>query len=59
MDDGDGEGDSRTFRVNFSAEGLASLRGTVKEKLKEFLGDYTDDTLAVRIINVFLFMNSK
>ncbi|CAN4080522.1 unnamed protein product [Withania somnifera] len=42
--DGDGE-DDRTFRVNFTAEGFAKLRERVKEKLKEFMGDYTDDTL--------------
>ncbi|MQM05804.1 hypothetical protein Taro_038619, partial [Colocasia esculenta] len=46
MEDGDPEGDYRTFRVNFTAEGLVRLRARVKEKLKEFLGEYTDDTLA-------------
>ncbi|KAL0308665.1 UNVERIFIED_CONTAM: hypothetical protein Sradi_5808800 [Sesamum radiatum] len=39
------EGDDRTFRVDFSSEGVLRLREGVKEKLKEFMGDYTDDTL--------------
>lgn len=42
-------GDDRTFRANFSSEGVSRLRGVVEEKLKEFMGDYTDDTLVVRI----------
>ncbi|XP_010247695.1 PREDICTED: uncharacterized protein LOC104590670, partial [Nelumbo nucifera] len=37
--------DERTFRVNFSRDGVVKLRERVKEKLKEFMGDYTDDTL--------------
>ncbi|XP_059311549.1 uncharacterized protein LOC132063129 [Lycium ferocissimum] len=47
--DGDGE-DDRTFRVNFSAEGFGKLRERVNEKLKEFMGDYTDDTLVEYVI---------
>lgn len=47
MDDGERDGDARTFRANFSGEGAAMLRERVKEKLKEFMGDYTDDTLVV------------
>ncbi|KAK6143145.1 hypothetical protein DH2020_023493 [Rehmannia glutinosa] len=39
------EGGNRTFRVDFTSEGVSSLREVVKEKLKEFMGDYTDDTL--------------
>ena len=47
MDDGNIEIDEGTFNVDFSGEGCAKLLGRVKEKLKEYLGDYTDDTLAV------------
>ncbi|GAB4832608.1 hypothetical protein Ancab_006626 [Ancistrocladus abbreviatus] len=42
--------DDRTFRVNFSVEGVAKLRDRVKDKLKEFMGDYTDDTLVEYVI---------
>nr|GLL40887.1 uncharacterized protein LOC109181344 isoform X1 [Ipomoea trifida] len=45
-----GSGDDRAFRVSFSGEGLAKLRGQVQEKLKEFMGDYTDDTLVEYVI---------
>lgn len=48
MEGADGNGDDRTFRVNFSSEGVSKLRENVKEKLKEYMGDYTDDTLVVR-----------
>lgn len=41
------EGDDRTFRLNFTSEGVVKLREQVTEKLKEFMGDYTDDTLVV------------
>ncbi|XP_020553225.1 uncharacterized protein LOC105173472 isoform X1 [Sesamum indicum] len=44
------EGDDRTFRVDFSSEGVLRLREGVKEKLKEFMGDYTDDTLVEYVI---------
>lgn len=43
-----GSVDDRTFRVNFSDDGVANLRERVTDKLKEFMGDYTDDTLVVR-----------
>ncbi|KAL0464408.1 UNVERIFIED_CONTAM: hypothetical protein Slati_0328400 [Sesamum latifolium] len=43
--------DDRTFRVNFTSEGVGRLRERVKEKLKEFMGDYTDDTLVVYASN--------
>ncbi|XP_057798002.1 uncharacterized protein LOC131014141 [Salvia miltiorrhiza] len=43
-------GDDRTFRANFSSEGVSRLRGVVEEKLKEFMGDYTDDTLVEYVI---------
>lgn len=42
-------GDDRTFRVNYSSEGVSKLRENIKEKLKEYMGDYTDDTLVVII----------
>lgn len=41
------EGNDRTFKVNFSSEGVSRLREAIEEKLKEFMGDYTDDTLVV------------
>lgn len=49
MGSGNGE-DDRTFRLNFTAEGFAKLRERVNEKLKEFMGDYTDDTLVEYVI---------
>lgn len=50
--------DDRTFRVNFSGDGAARLRERVKEKLKEFMGDYTDDTLVVCVLCMLLmFVN--
>ncbi|KAL9424392.1 hypothetical protein AB3S75_036305 [Citrus x aurantiifolia] len=45
-----GSVDDRTFKVNFSADGVAKLRDRVKDKLKEFMGDYTDDTLVEYVI---------
>ncbi|CAI0428062.1 unnamed protein product [Linum tenue] len=42
--------DDRTFRVNFSEDGVGKLRERVREKLKEFMGDYTDDTLVEYVI---------
>jgi hypothetical protein len=39
----------KKIRVNFSGDGAALLRDRVSEKLKEFMGDYTDDVLVVRI----------
>ncbi|XP_011007333.1 PREDICTED: nucleolin 1-like isoform X3 [Populus euphratica] len=38
------------FRVNFSVDGAALLRDRVSEKLKEFMGDYTDDVLVEYVI---------
>lgn len=46
----EGGGDDRTFKVNFTAEGVASLKATIEEKLKDFMGDYTDDTLVEYVI---------
>ncbi|KAJ8640889.1 hypothetical protein MRB53_017583 [Persea americana] len=48
--DGSDLDDHRTFRVNFSTDGAAKLRDRVKYKLKEFMGDYTDDTLVEYVI---------
>uniref|UniRef100_A0A7N0T6U8 PWI domain-containing protein n=1 Tax=Kalanchoe fedtschenkoi TaxID=63787 RepID=A0A7N0T6U8_KALFE len=42
--------DDRTFKVNFSTDGIERLRNEVTEKLKEFMGDYTDDTLVEYVI---------
>ncbi|GLT84173.1 hypothetical protein SLE2022_024200 [Rubroshorea leprosula] len=42
--------DDLTFRVNFSGDGAAKLRERVRDKLKEFMGDYTDDTLVEYVI---------
>ncbi|PPR98401.1 hypothetical protein GOBAR_AA22286 [Gossypium barbadense] len=42
--------DDLTFKVNFSGDGAAKLKDRVKEKLKEFMGDYTDDTLVEYVI---------
>lgn len=39
--------EDRTFRVNLDGDGADKLRESVKNKLKEFMGDYTDDTLVV------------
>lgn len=39
--------DDRTFKVNLTGDSLLKLRDSVGEKLKEFMGDYTDDTLVV------------
>ncbi|KAK8615085.1 hypothetical protein V6N13_068871 [Hibiscus sabdariffa] len=42
--------DDLTFKVNFSGDGAAKLKDRVMEKLKEFMGDYTDDTLVEYVI---------
>uniref|UniRef100_A0A5B6YTT9 RRM domain-containing protein n=1 Tax=Davidia involucrata TaxID=16924 RepID=A0A5B6YTT9_DAVIN len=42
--------DDRTFRVNFTGDGAAKLRERVEDKLKELMGDYTDDTLVEYVI---------
>ncbi|KAE8720788.1 hypothetical protein F3Y22_tig00018107pilonHSYRG00003 [Hibiscus syriacus] len=42
--------DDLTFKVNFSGDGAAKLKDIVKEKLKEFMGDYSDDTLVEYVI---------
>ncbi|KAJ9174470.1 hypothetical protein P3X46_013108 [Hevea brasiliensis] len=40
----------RTFKLNFTGDGADKLRESVKDKLKEFMGDYTDDTLVEYVI---------
>lgn len=45
--DGADQVDGRTFGANFTVDGVAKLRERVNEKLKELMGDYTDDTLVV------------
>ncbi|GER45195.1 RNA recognition motif-containing family protein [Striga asiatica] len=44
------EGDKRTFRVDLTSEGASKLRDAIRVKLKEFMGDYTDDTLVEYVI---------
>lgn len=51
-----GSVDDRTFKADFTVDGVSKLRDRVKDKLKEFMGDYTDDTLVVLIIFPFLFV---
>lgn len=43
-------GDERTFGGEFSDDGVGRLRERINEKLKEFMGDYTDDTLVEYVI---------
>lgn len=45
--DGVDQVDGRTFRSNFTVDGVARLRERLNEKLNELMGDYTDDTLVV------------
>lgn len=40
--------DNRTLKANFTDDGVAKLREIVMEKLKELMGEYTDDILVVR-----------
>ncbi|KAH1211125.1 Polyadenylate-binding protein 2 [Glycine max] len=46
-DDRDG---NRLIKANFSADGAVRLKESLMEKLKEFMGDYTDDTLVDYVI---------
>lgn len=43
-------GESRTFKANFTGEGVTLLQDRVKEKLRELMGDYSDDTLAEYVV---------
>ncbi|XP_058744136.1 uncharacterized protein LOC131616729 isoform X2 [Vicia villosa] len=42
--------DVRTFKANFTAEGVTVLREKLNEKLKELMGNYTDETLVDYVI---------
>ncbi|KAJ7949142.1 putative RNA binding family protein [Quillaja saponaria] len=42
--------DNLTFKANFTGDGVIKLRDRVNDKLKEFMGDYTDDTLVEYVI---------
>ncbi|XVF73644.1 hypothetical protein PTKIN_Ptkin12aG0218700 [Pterospermum kingtungense] len=42
--------DNLTFKFNFSGEGASKLRERVLDKLKEFMGDNTDDALVDYVI---------
>lgn len=43
----EGDDESVSFKGNFTAEGVATLKARIEDKLKDFMGDYTDDTLVV------------
>ncbi|KAG1363856.1 hypothetical protein COCNU_11G006830 [Cocos nucifera] len=58
MDGPDLAVDDRTFKVNFTTEGVSKLRDRVKEKLKEFMGDYTDDTLVAYDLQTLIKMET-
>ncbi|KAF8081553.1 hypothetical protein N665_0879s0009 [Sinapis alba] len=45
-----GSEDDRTFNGSFSEEGVVKLKERVKVKLKEYMGDYTDDILVEYVI---------
>ncbi|KAI9081463.1 hypothetical protein K1719_036609 [Acacia pycnantha] len=42
--------DDRAFNANFSADGVERLKERVMNKLKEFMGEYTDETLVEYVI---------
>ncbi|XP_010499284.1 PREDICTED: protein gar2-like [Camelina sativa] len=42
--------DDRTFNGDFSDGGVVKLKEIVMDKLKEYMGDYTDDTLVEYVI---------
>ncbi|KAK4757939.1 hypothetical protein SAY87_019240 [Trapa incisa] len=51
------EGDAWTFKVDFTGQGAARLKVSIKGRLKEFMADYTDDTLVEYVI--VLLRNGK
>ena len=51
--------DNRIFKANFSTDGAAKLKESVTEKLKEFMGEYTDDTLVEYVIVILRNGKSK
>lgn len=44
--------DDLKFTIIFSGDGAGKLRERVADKLKEFMGAYTDDTLVVCFVYV-------
>lgn len=40
--------DDRAFKIDFSGEGMTKLKERIMLKMKEFMGEYTDETLVVR-----------
>ncbi|XP_020208664.1 uncharacterized protein LOC109793602 isoform X2 [Cajanus cajan] len=53
----DDRDDNRLIKANFTADGAAKLKECVMQKLKEFMGEYTDDTLVEYVI--VLLRNGK
>ncbi|GAU12678.1 hypothetical protein TSUD_121700 [Trifolium subterraneum] len=51
--------DNRIIKMNFTTDGAAKLRESVTEKLKEFMGEYTDDTLVEYVIVILRNGKSK
>lgn len=51
--------DNRIIKMNFTMDGAAKLRESVTEKLKEFMGEYTDDTLVEYVIVILRNGKSK
>ncbi|CAM0904224.1 unnamed protein product [Alopecurus aequalis] len=43
-------GGERTFKSNFTAEGVAALRDCIRQKLNELMEDYADDTLVEYVV---------
>lgn len=43
-------GGERTFKANFTADGVAALRERIRGKLNELMEDYTDDTLVEYVV---------
>ncbi|KAL2330838.1 hypothetical protein Fmac_018419 [Flemingia macrophylla] len=53
----DDRDDNRLIKANFTADGAAKLKECVMQKLKQFMGEYTDDTLVEYVI--VLLRNGK
>ncbi|OEL36522.1 hypothetical protein BAE44_0002459 [Dichanthelium oligosanthes] len=43
-------GEGLAFKANFTGEGVTMLQDRVKEKLRELMGDYSDDALAEYVV---------
>ncbi|KAL5231830.1 hypothetical protein ABZP36_030606 [Zizania latifolia] len=50
-------GDNRIFKANFTAAGVDQLSERVREKLREFVDDYTNETLVEYVI--FILRNGR